>query len=147
MPNKSIKQTTAAFEIEVEATKDNLAKVMAFVDSHLEDADCPMKHQFQIDVAVEEIFVNIASYAYAPGTGRAVVRMELSGEPAEARITFIDQGMPYDPLKKEDPDITLSAADRKIGGLGIYIVKQSMDKMEYEYRDGSNVLTLTKKLQ
>ncbi len=129
----------------VEATVDNLARVLAFVDGELEAAGCPMKTQMQIDVAVEEIFVNIAHYAYAPGTGTATVQAEASAETKTLTVTFIDSGTPYDPLAKPDPDVTLSAEDRQIGGLGIYMVKKSMDNMRYEYRDGRNVLTLEKR--
>ena len=104
-----------------------------------------MKTQMQVDVAVEEIFVNIAHYAYAPGTGAATVQAEASAETKTLTVTFIDSGVPYNPLEKPDPDVTLSAEDRQIGGLGIYMVKKSMDDMRYEYRDGRNVLTLEKR--
>ena len=100
----------------------------------------------QIDVAVEEIFVNIASYAYAPLTGIAKVRVEISDDPATAVITFIDRGTPYDPLAKKDPDIHASADERSIGGLGIFMTKKMMDEVKYEYRDGENILVLKKKL-
>lgn len=132
-------------EIEVEATAANLAKVTAFVDERLERAACPMKTQMQIDVAVEEVFINIAKYAYHPGSGMATVRVEMGDDPPLAKVTFIDRGKQYDPLAKEDPDVTLSADERPIGGLGIFMVKQSMDDVSYEFRDGANVLTLTKK--
>ena len=105
-----------------------------------------MKSQMQIDLAVEEIFVNIAKYAYMPDRGRAIVRVEVSDEPIQVRITFIDHGKPYDPLAKDDPDISLSADDRPIGGLGIFMAKQSMDDIKYEYKDGSNILTLIKNI-
>ena len=98
----------------------------------------------QLDLAVEEIFVNIANYAYAPGKGNATVRVEVSGDPVTVSITFIDRGMPYDPLKKDDPDITLSASERGIGGLGIFMTKRIMDDIVYEYKDGQNILTLKK---
>ena len=132
-------------EIVVEASTERLREVLGFIEGCLEEAGCSMKTQMQIAVAVEEIFVNIALYAYAPKTGTATVRIEISGEPAEAAVTFIDRGVPYDPLKKPDPDVTLSAQDRQIGGLGIYMVKKSMDDMRYEYKDGQNVLTIRKK--
>ena len=101
-----------------------------------------MKAQMQIDIAVEEIFVNIARYAYAPGEGYAVIGV--LAEPGRAEITFADNGMPYDPLAREDPDVSLSAEEREIGGLGIYMVKKTMDVMRYEYSDGQNLLTLVK---
>ena len=133
-------------ELTVEATVENLPQVMGFLEQHLEEADCPLKAQMQITVAAEEIYVNIAHYAYAPGTGEATVRLEITDEPAAASITFLDRGVPFDPLAKPDPDVSLSAEERGIGGLGIYMVKKSMDDVRYEYRDGQNVLTLIKKL-
>ena len=132
-------------ELDIEATVENLAAVTAFVDERLEKVGCPMKAQMQIDVAVEEIFINIAKYAYHPETGRATVRVEVGDDPVQVRITFLDHGKPYDPLAKDDPDVTLAAEDRPIGGLGIFMVKQSMDDVKYEYKDGTNILTLTKK--
>jgi anti-sigma regulatory factor (Ser/Thr protein kinase) len=99
----------------------------------------------QIDVAVDELFGNIARYAYPEGAGRATVRIEPDPERQEVSITFLDRGIPYDPLQKEDPDVTLSAEERKIGGLGIYIVKKSMDAVSYRYEDGQNILCILKK--
>jgi len=131
-------------ELTVEATVENLPQVMGFLEQHLEEADCPLKAQMQITVAAEEIYVNIAHYAYTPGTGEATVRLEITDEPAAATITFSDSGIPFDPLKKADPDVTLSAEEREIGGLGIYMVKKSMDDVRYAYRDGQNILTLKK---
>ena len=125
-----------------EARLDRLNEVMAFVDAHLEEADCPMKTQLQIDVAVEEIYVNIASYAYAPETGPAVIRLEMAEDASAVTISFIDRGVPFDPLAKPDPDVTLSAQEREIGGLGIFMVKKSMDDMRYAYEDGQNILTI-----
>ena len=131
-------------ELIIDALTENLDAVIAFVTEQLETVDCPMKAQMQIEVAVEELFVNIAHYAYAPNTGSATIRTEITADTAE--ITFIDSGVPYDPLAKPDPDVTLSAKERQIGGLGIYMVKKSMDDMRYEYRDGKNILTIVKKL-
>ena len=90
--------------------------------------------------------MNISHYAYAPGTGDAVIQVDFSGDPLSASITFIDSGMKYDPLAKPDPDITLSAEERQIGGLGIFMVKKSMDDVRYEYRDGKNIFTIVKVL-
>ena len=133
-------------ELTIDAKLDNLEEVLAFIDAVLEEADCPMKTQMQIDMAAEELFVNIASYAYTPAVGSATIRVELKRDPSAVRITFIDSGIPYDPLAKEDPDVTLKAEERGIGGLGIYMVKKSMDEMVYEYRDGKNILSIQKKL-
>lgn len=134
----------AGRKITVEAEIDNLPQVLAFVDEALEAADCPMKSQIQIDIAVEEIFVNIARYAYAPDKGAAVIGADVRDGVAE--ITFADSGKPYDPLAREDPDVTLSAEEREIGGLGIFMVKKTMDDLRYEYRDGQNLLTMIKTL-
>ena len=130
---------TRTNELTLEAAVENLPQVMGFLEQHLEEADCPLKAQMQITVAAEEIYVNIAHYAYAPGTGEATVRLEITDEPAAASI-------PFDPLAKPDPDVSLSAEERGIGGLGIYMVKKTMDDVRYEYRDGQNVLTLTKRI-
>ena len=129
-------------EFETLALTDNLPEVLAFVDEQLESAGCPMKVQMQIDIAVEEIFVNISHYAYGDGSGTAKLRFENTG--SGAAITFIDSGVPYDPLAKADPDITLSAEEREIGGLGIFMVKKTMDDVSYKYIDGHNILTLKK---
>ncbi|MBQ9550490.1 MAG: ATP-binding protein [Lachnospiraceae bacterium] len=132
--------------ITIEAKTDNLPEVLSFVDAILEENDCPVKAQMQIDIAVEEIFVNIANYAYEPGSGNADINAEVSGETPEFIISFADRGTPYNPLEKADPDITLSLEKRPIGGLGIFMVKKSMDKVEYEYKDGQNILTIHKTL-
>jgi anti-sigma regulatory factor (Ser/Thr protein kinase) len=133
-------------ELEIEATAENLQSVLDFIGSRLDAVECPMKSRMQLDLAVEEIFVNIANYAYAPSIGKATVRVEVSDNPITVTITFVDRGVPYDPLKKADPDVTLSAAERQIGGLGIFLTKKIMDDVSYEYRDGQNVLTLKKAL-
>ena len=103
-----------------------------------------MKAQMQINIAIDEIFSNISYYAYQPNTGDVTVQLEISEEPAEVTITFIDQGIPYDPFSQEEPDTTLSADERKIGGLGIFMVKKSMDDLSYEYKDGKNILKMKK---
>ena len=133
-------------ELVVNALANNLSEVIGFVDAQLEAADCPMKVQMQIDVAVEEIIVNIANYAYEGGIGTVTIKTELLTEPFAFEITFIDSGVPYDPLAKPDPDITLSAEKRQIGGLGIFMVKKTMDDVKYQYLDGHNILTLKKGL-
>lgn len=130
----------------VPAEVDRLPEVLSFLGQVLEEADCSPKVQMQINVAAEEIFVNIASYAYAPGTGMATVQIEISDNPHRATVTFIDSGTPFDPLKKDDPDVTLSAEEREIGGLGIYMTKKTMDDVRYEYKDGQNILVLTKNI-
>ena len=133
-------------ELEIEAVLDRLDDVIGFVDTELEAADCCAKKQMQIDLAVEEIFVNIVHYAYSPGTGPATIRFAVSPDGSAVSITFIDNGIPYNPLQKEDPDLTLSTEERAVGGLGIFLVKKNTDDLFYEYVNGQNVLTLTKKL-
>jgi len=100
----------------------------------------------QIDIAIDELFGNIAQYAYNPEVGPATVRVEVQEDPIAVIITFIDNGMPYDPLAKEDPDVTLSAEERGIGGLGIYMVKKTMDDVTYEYKNGQNILKIKKNI-
>ena len=129
----------------VAAKKEELETVQAFIDGILEEHDCPMKTQFQIDVAVEEIFVNIAHYAYPGGKGDVKLSVLDAGD--SVKLRFTDSGVAFDPLKRTDPDITLSAEERSIGGLGIYMVKKSMDDVCYERKNDCNVLTLTKKLK
>lgn len=131
-------------ELTLEAKVENLDNVIAFVDKALEEIDCPPKAQMQIDISVEELFVNIANYAYAPNVGMATVKVETQSDPREVAITFIDSGVPYNPLAKPDPDITLSSEERQIGGLGIFMAKKSMDKIEYKYTEGQNRLTIRK---
>lgn len=131
-------------ELRIKAKVENLNDVMAFVDAELEKLDCPMRAQMQIDVAVEELFVNIAHYAYAPGEGDAQITVRAADGMVE--IEFRDSGVPYDPLAKADPDVSLSAEERQIGGLGIFMVKKTMDDMVYHYIDGQNVLKIRKKL-
>lgn len=130
-----------------DAKVENLQDVLAFVDEQLESLACSLKLQMQIDIAVEEIFVNIAQYAYLKGTGKAKVSLTVLESPRRFMITFTDSGIPYDPLAKPDPNIRLSAQERQIGGLGIYMVKKSMDDMRYERRDGQNILTIVKNME
>ncbi len=133
-------------ELTINAAVENIPQVTAFVDGQLEELGCPVKAQMQIDIAIDELFGNIAHYAYHPGEGPATVRVEVCQKPLSVSITFIDQGMPYDPLAKADPDVTLAAQEREVGGLGIYMVKKSMDEITYEYKDGRNILKIKKEI-
>ena len=133
-------------ELNLEATLENIPQVTEFVDRELELLNCPMKAQMQIDVAIDELFSNISRYAYDPSTGPATVRVEVEQEPLSVIVTFIDHGKPYDPLAKKDPDISLPAEDRPIGGLGVFLVKKTMDDVSYEYKDGRNILRIKKHL-
>ena len=133
-------------ELNPEAAVANISTVTDFVNAILEELDCPMKAQLQIDVAIDELFSNIAKYAYAPGTGPATVRVETEEDPRAVILTFIDRGTPFDPLAAEDPDITAPAEERSIGGLGVFLVKKTMDDVRYERRDGQNILRITKRM-
>ena len=132
-------------KISINAKRENLDDVLAVLDSLLEEAECPMKTQMTIDIAVEEIYINIASYAYPDSEGKADIEFQVTPEKVFV-ARFEDTGIPYNPLLKPDPDVTLSADERQVGGLGIYMVKKSMDKMEYERTDGKNILKLFKKI-
>lgn len=133
-------------ELTIAATVENIGAVTDFVNEQLEALGCPVKARMQINIAIDELFGNIAHYAYHPKIGDATVRVEVIQEPLSVVITFIDQGVPFDPLKKEDPDTGLSAEERDIGGLGIFMVKKSMDEISYVYKDGKNILSIRKQL-
>ena len=129
-------------ELTLLAKTEYLNKVLEFVDTLLEENNCSMRAQLELDIAVEELFVNIASYAYRPKEGP--VTIQVSFEENMVSIVFIDGGKPYNPWLKEDPDITLSAEERQIGGLGIYLVKSTMNQVDYSYEDEKNILTIRK---
>ena len=131
-------------ELTVQALVENVETVTDFVNEELEAIDCPMKAQMQIDIAIDELFSNIANYAYNPEVGSATVRVEVQEDPMAVIITFVDQGIPYDPLSTSDPNTSLSADDRAIGGLGIFMVKKTMDDVAYEYNNGQNILKIKK---
>jgi anti-sigma regulatory factor (Ser/Thr protein kinase) len=133
-------------ELTIDATVQNIEKVTAFVDEQLAQLNCPLKAQMQIDIAIDELFGNIAHYAYNPKTGPATVRIDVLQDPLSVVVTFIDNGKAYDPLAREDPDISLTAQEREIGGLGIFMVKKCMDEISYEYKDGQNILCIKKKI-
>ena len=119
--------------ITVEAKIENVDKVTEFVNEVLEEKECPLKVQMQLDVAIDEIFGNIAYYAYGKGSGNATIQIEMEDNPPKITLTFIDQGIPYNPLESKDPDI-------------IFLVKKTMDELSYEYVDGQNILTMKKEL-
>lgn len=131
-------------ELTLRATVENILTVTAFAEEYLESLDLPLKAIMEINIAIDELFGNIAQYAYGETTGSVTVQFEAYENPRSVAITFIDSGVPYNPLSKEDPDITLSAEERKIGGLGVYMVKKSMDAISYEYKDKKNILKIRK---
>ena len=128
------------------ASVDMLSDILGFVDQTLENCECPMKIQTAVCVAIEEVFVNVAHYAYGEGEGDMSLGIGFDEESRAITFRMTDKGIPFDPLKKPDPDITLSAEDREIGGLGIFITKKTMDSVEYAYENGENILTMVKKI-
>ncbi|MBO5246741.1 MAG: ATP-binding protein [Eubacterium sp.] len=133
-------------EIKLQASDETLYTVLDTLERELDKNQCPEILKSVMLIAVEEVFVNIAHYAYGGNEGEAIINLDVIPNPKSCTITFRDKGIPYNPLEKDDPDITLSAEERQIGGLGIYMVKQSMDRVEYKYEDGCNVLTIEKRL-
>ena len=131
-------------EINVEATVNNIELISDFVNEQLEAAGCPTKAVFQIDVAIDELFGNIARYAYKGAPGNVLVRFQLIQTPPSAMITLIDEGIPFNPLECEEPDITLPSGERPVGGLGVFLSRKIMDELRYEYKNGKNILHIIK---
>lgn len=125
------------------ADVNKLNDVLAFTEEALDSVDCPMKYSMILLVSIEEIFVNVAHYAYQDG-GDVILEIEYEELNRKLTFRFIDQGVEFNPLMKADPDITLSAEEREIGGLGIYMMKQTMDEVEYVYKNNENILTMIK---
>ena len=134
--------TNRTFPAKTEALPD----ILGFVEETLEGFGCPMKIQMAVCVAIEEVFVNVAHYAYGDGEGN--MNLGIGFDEGNRTVTFrmTDKGIPFDPLKKPDPDITLSAQEREIGGLGIFITKKTMDCVTYAYENGENILTMIKRI-
>lgn len=133
-------------KITIAATVENIETVTDFVNEQLEQLGCSLKIQMQIDVAIDEIFGNICHYAYSSGIGEATVQVETEDNPAAVIITFTDSGVMFNPLEKEDPNTALSLEEKQIGGLGIFIVKKTMDEVSYKYEDGQNKMSIKKYL-
>lgn len=133
-------------EITIDALIENINTVTAFVDDLLDEIDCPMKSKIQIHIVIDEILGNICHYAYKGSVGTVTVSVEFQNTPKAICLTFTDNGIPYNPLETEDPDITLPSEERNIGGLGIYLVKRNMDEIKYEYINKQNRLWMEKKL-
>ncbi len=133
-------------ELVLQAALDNISKATAFIDEQLELCDCSIKAQMQIDVAIDELFANISSYAYRDQTESRDVRIRFSYEEGSrmATIVLMDHGIPFNPLDQEDPDTHLPIEERDIGGLGIFLVKKTMDHMDYRYEEGWNIVTIQK---
>ena len=133
-------------ELTVDAVLENIPSVTAFIDGQLEALDCSMKAQMQIDVAIDELFSNIARYAYPDGPGKATVGIEFDEENRMCSVVFSDEGIPFDPLAQQAPDTSLPLVDRPVGGLGIFLVKKTMDSVEYRHENGRNILTIRKRI-
>lgn len=131
-------------ELTVEAIVEQIETVTEFINAELEKLDCPMKARIQLDIAIDEIVSNIAYYAYGEKTGSVTVRIEALQKENGVQLMFLDSGVPYDPLTRQDPDISAEIEERKEGGLGIFLVRKTMDDMKYEYKDGQNCLTIRK---
>ncbi len=130
------------YQLQYPASLDKLESLTDFISTQMEKIDAPIKAINQVLIASEEIYVNIAHYAYKDKEGNADITVKLDTNVIS--ITFEDSGIPFNPLEKEDPDVTLTLEDREVGGLGIFMVKKIMDDVTYEYKDNKNVLTITK---
>ena len=135
-----------AQDLVVDATDEGFETAQGFVEELLERLEIPMKLQIAINISFEEMFINIVHYAYPEGVGKASVRVELLENPRRIVLTLKDSGIPYNPLAKEDPDITASVENRLIGGLGIFMTKKYMDEVKYSHVDGKNVFSMAKYL-
>ena len=133
-------------KITMKAVVESIPAVTEFVDGVLESIDCPMRALMQINVAIDEIFSNIAHYAYPGKEGEATVQVSFDEQKRTVTICFRDRGVPYNSLDKTDPDVSLPAVERAVGGLGIFLVKKLMDNITYEYADGMNILCITKNI-
>lgn len=133
-------------KIVLDAELENLSKVNEFVEEFLKEKDCSQKIRMQLELVVEEIFSNIANYAYGDDTGKVTIEGCLEDDAAKFRLKFMDHGSPYNPLKQPDPDINMELEDRPIGGLGIFLVKKNVDDITYQHEDGQNILTIVKSI-
>lgn len=133
-------------ELKVKAIDENLSMVLDTVENFIEGL-CNSEIKNEILISVDELFINVAHYAYEGEEGEVSIVMELLEEKKRLRIIISDQGIPFNPLEKEDPDIDLSLEERKIGGLGIFMVKDYMDHLEYKFENKSNILIMEKNLR
>ena len=131
-------------KLTIDAKLENLPTVTEFVIDALEIRDCPMKVTMQMELVIEELFVNVASYAYEDEGGKVTICRKFDEEPRVLELSFIDSGTPYNPLEHKDPDTSLAAEEREIGGLGIFLVKKNVDEISYKREDEQNILTVKK---
>ena len=132
--------------ITVPANDIDPTPVVEFVEEELSNHDCSDRALYQVEVAIEEILVNIVSYAGLSDADGVEVRCEVIDDPLRVVVQFLDGGVPFDPLAKADPDTSPEALQEREGGLGIFMVKQMMDDVSYSYEDGKNTLTILKQL-
>lgn len=133
-------------KITVPAKIENLQKVLNFVIEQLDSVKYNIKARLQLELSIEEVYVNIANYAYESEDGEVVICCNINKNPLQITLQFIDCGTPYNPLKNRDPDISLKIKEKKVGGLGILLIKKNVDNIAYEYKDGKNILTIQKEL-
>lgn len=133
-------------KLTVPAKIENLQKVMDFLGDQLDSVDYVMKARLQLELSIEEAYVNIVNYAYESEEGEVLICCNVGESPLKITMQFIDYGKPYNPLENEDPDLSLNAEEKEIGGLGIFLIKKNVDDISYEYCDGKNILTIQKKL-
>ena len=133
-------------KLTVPAKIENLQKVMDFLGDQLDSVDYVMKARLQLELSIEEAYVNIVNYAYELEEGEVIICCNVDESPLKVTMQFIDYGKPYNPLKNQDPDISLNAEENEIGGLGIFLIKKNVDDISYKYHDGKNILTIQKKL-
>ena len=137
-----VKDMKKTLKLTLEAKLDNLDAATGFVDQCLDELGAGMKYYMQVELVMEELFVNVSKYAYAPGTGDLTIEAEMDTDTKRLQLVLKDRGVPFDPLAKDDPDVSLPAEKRKIGGLGIFFVKNKSDEMHYRYEDGMNIVTV-----
>ena len=130
----------------LKALPTNFSVAQDMVREFLEPCSCKMRTLLELDMLIEEVFINIAHYAYPNGEGDATIELSLNDAKDTLCMTFRDKGIPYNPLLKESPDITSDANSRAIGGLGIFLVQKYADGLSYERKDNENRFTICKKI-
>lgn len=133
-------------DLTVKALIENVDTITEYVNERLKKMGCSVKSRTQIDIALDELFANVCNYAYGDEIGHVTVRVRELPDKNSVQISLEDKGMHFDPLAVKEPDITASIHERRIGGLGIFMVKKTMDDVYYEYRDGCNIITVVKTL-
>jgi len=132
--------------IELDATLENWKSVKNFLKEILVEKNCSRDDERTLQMAIEEIYCNIVNYAYAPHVGKVKIVGHFENDECVIILQFIDEGKPFNPLEKDEPDFTIAPEDREVGGFGIFIVREMVDNMSYEYKDRKNILTLKKNL-